>query len=117
MNINLFDKALAIFNKEASQNLTFESLKEKLKQIFESNKHLSKSQIKVQMLEYIKTKKIFGGKAAQAASYLELNNIPEHISKQRIAEYALKNSDLSLQEDMSVTSSKSHQTYSKTQKK
>lgn len=90
MNINFVNKALAIFNKEANQNLTLESFKEKLKQIFVENKHLSKSQIKTKMLEYIKTEQPFGEKAAEAADYLVVNQIPEYVSKQKVLEYSLE---------------------------
>lgn len=64
--MNIVDKAWEILRK-FEPNLALESFLEKLKPTFDQNRDLSKNEIVIKMLEYIKNDKPFGETIATAA--------------------------------------------------
>ncbi|MEI2583874.1 hypothetical protein [Scytonema sp. PRP1] len=88
--MNIVDKAWEIL-KKFEPNLTLDVFLEKLKPTFEQNSNLSKNDIVLKMLEYIKKDKPFGEIIATAAEKALSRKVSVEEASNNIEKYVLTN--------------------------
>ncbi|MHC0067043.1 hypothetical protein ACWATR_29745 [Nostoc sp. UIC 10890] len=88
--MNIVDKAWEIL-KKFEPNLTLDVFLEKLKPTFEQNSNLSKNDIVIKMLEYIKNDKPFGEMIATSAEQALSRQVSVEQASNNIEKYELTN--------------------------